>query len=574
AERVAYKPDACANLSGTTTVQEALDRLCGVVGGGCDTISLTPGAGWVEALEGLPANSDATVCFKAGLFETSRPVVLHELGHIRLQGAGHGTRIVGRDAEAVLTFEHCSSVHVANVDVEIENYPSEPITGLLGTVTARECGSVDLERVRLTCPAGADQRGTCLTVRNGGGDADNQTVRRSTLVRVQDCEMVVGHAQTGVLVVNSERVTVSGSQFRTPALPSDLDIGRLLADTSRLKKATALLARGLVVDRKRQVSKASFNTAVPVGDFVVRLNSPVPEAEWKALVEANPPTGDQLASAEGVAAFVDKLVSDTAVDNARLPSFNRLVTGFSGRLSNASRFFATEEGRASVRSLLASDIEVKPESEVASISRSVNLSAPNGAVRFDSPLSQQQWGAALKASPTSDRSASGIAKQVKGVASRILRDPAFSNRFAPGFLATLGKQNVASAACGVQIAGTVVGEVEVAQNSFIATSEAVHVAASFRRPRGLPLRSVRSVRVSHNDIRLSVPFELEEAPRAIFVGNADRIVVGDNQATVSGKRATAGIHLEGVFGNHVAVRDNRLARCRIGVLMVEHQEPP
>jgi hypothetical protein len=574
ADRVAYKPDACANLSGTTTVQEALDRLCGTVGGGCDTISLSPGAGWVEALEGLAVGSDATVCFMTGLFETSRPVNLKELRHVRLKGAGHGTRIVGRGAEAVLVFDGCSSVHIANLDVEVESYPPNATTGMLGTVTALECDRVDLEHVRLTCPAGTNQRATCLTVRNGGGDSDAQTVRRSTLVRVQDCELVVGHGQTGVVVVNSERVTVSGSQFLTPDLPAALDVSRLLADTARLRKATALLARGLVVDRKRQVTRASFNTAFPVGDFVVRLNSPVPEEEWRALVKANRPTRDQLANPEGVAAFVEKLVSDTTADHTLLPSFARLVTGFSGRLPNASRFFGTDEGRASVRSLLASDVDVKQEAEVASISRSVNLGATNGAVRFDSPLSQQQWTAALRAFPTDDESAVGIAKHVKDVAIRILRDPGFAQQFAPGFLISLGNQNVASAACGVRVAGTVVGEVAVERNSFTATSEAVHVAASFRRPRGFPLRSVRSVRVAHNEIRLSVPFELDEAPRAIFVGNADRILVSDNQTTVSGKRAVSGIHLEGVFGNHVAVKDNRLARCRVGILMVDHHDPP
>lgn len=182
------------------------------------------------------------------------------------------------------------------------------------------------------------------------------------------------------------------------------------------------------------------------------------------------------------------------------------------------------------------------------MSRSVNLGAAKGTVRFDSPLAQEQWLAALRAAPSDDTSAAGTARHMKAVAARILRDRTFASRSAPGFLVALGRRNVAAAACGVRVAGTVVGEVTVEGNSFTDTSEAVHVAASFRRPRGFPLRSVRSFRVLRNDIRLSAPFELEEAPRAIFVGNADRIAISDNQATVSGKRAASGIHLEGVFG--------------------------
>lgn len=574
AERVAYRPDACPNLAGTTTVQEALDRLCGTIGGGCDTLSLSPGAGWVDAIEDLAPGSDATVCFTTGVFATDRPVNLRNLGHIRLVGAGRGTRIVGHDVEAVLAFDSCASVHLANLDVAAEGQPAEAGKGLKGTVTTLECQRVDLDQVRLTCPAGAKLGSTCLNVRNGGGDADTDKVRRSDLVRVHDCELVVGHGQTGVLVVNSERVSVDGSQFLTPDLPASLNLNRLLADATRLNKATALLARNVVVDQQRQVTKAGFNTAFPVGDFVVRLNSPVPETEWRALIKSRQPTPDQLTDPQGVASFVEKLVTDTAAEHSLLPSFARLVSGFSGRLPNASRFFATDEGRASVRSLLASDIDVKPEAEVAAVSRSVNLGAAKGTVRFDSPLAQEQWVAALRAVPSDDTSAAGTARHVKAVAARILRDRTFAGRFAPGFLVALGRRNVAAAACGVRVAGTVVGEVTVEGNSFTDTSEAVHVAAGFRRPRGFPLRSVRSVRVLRNDIRLSVPFELEEAPRAIFVGNADRIAVSDNQATVSGKRAASGIHLEGVFGSQVVVRDNRLARCRVGIQMAHHDEPP
>lgn len=577
ADRVAYAPDKCASLAGTTTVQAAIDRLCGIVGGGCDTLSLSPGPGWAEALESLPPKTSATVCFQPGTYVTDHTVTMTGLAHIRLKGAGPGTTIVAGGAEAALNFERCESVHLADLSVEVAKFPEPAVAGLLGTVTATDCRRVELERVKLTCPTGSERRATCLTARSQVGNAGEVAPPPTTLVRVRDCELVVGHAQTGVLVVNAERVVVSGSDFHTPALKPNQDVPTLLKDGARLAKAAAQLAKNVVVDREQRVLKAGFNTAFPVEGFVVRLNSPIPETEWRALVTAKPPTPAEAAEPTALAGYVHRLVDAAATEQStltHLPSFSRLVTGLSGRLgSRSSVFLESAEGRAAVRTMLAGDdIDVKPASEAAALRRAVNVGASGGAVRFDSPLSQHSWELALVTmAPPAGSSPSVVASHVKAVARRLLQDSAFSNRVAPGLLGRLALDNRAAAACGVRVGGSNVGDVEVYGNSFHSTTEAVHVAASLG---GSGPFSVRSVRVQGNDVVLSVPFELTEAPRAVFVGNADRIVVTDNRSRVPGKEARAGIHLEGDFGPHVAVRDNDLRHCGTGVLMVSHAAVP
>lgn len=575
ADRVAYRPDNCANLAGTTTVQAAIDRLCGLVGGGCDTLALSPGPGWVEALESFSTGTEVTVCFRPGTYVTERSVNVSRLDHIRLRGAGPGTIIVGDGVEAVLAFRECRSVHLADLSVMVDRFPSEPVRGQLGVVTFESCGRVELERVRLRCPPGVLQRSTCLTARSAVADVEGSPAITG-LVRVRDCELSVGHGQTGVLVVNAERVAVTGCELHTPPLPEELDVRRLLADRVRLGRAAGQLVNNLVVDREQRVLRAGFNTAFTVGGFVVRLNSPVPEGEWNALVAANPPSPADVAEPNAVADYVQKLTS-AATEPATLnllPTFNRMVTGLAGRMGAAGgRFLQTAEGRMVVRTMLAGEeIDVKPAAEVVAVRRSVSVAAAGGAVRLDSPLSQQDWDRALTAAPPPrGASVAALATHIRSVAKRVLLEPAFANLVASQWIAGLVARNRAAAACGVRVAGTTVGDVLVRDNSFRSTLEAVHVAASFRQSGPF---TVRSVRAHDNDIVLSVPFEVEAAPRAIFVGNADRIAVFDNRSRMAGGFALVGIHLEGRFGPHVVVRDNDVRSCRTGVLMVHHPTFP
>lgn len=568
ADGVAYDPVASPTLAGAVTVQQAIDRLAANGHGGCDTISVTPGSDWAAALEGLASGADATICFQPGEYTTTRAVTIAGLRHVRLSGAGAGTRLIGTGTESVLTFEGCTTVTVRDLSASISAYPTTSTAGLLGVVTVIGAAEVQVERVRLACPGDASSRAACLTVRTGGdalGDAASDSVR------VRDCEFSVGHAQSGVLVVNSRRVAVSGSHFET-VQAGTLNLDVLLGNKVRLSKLINQLTGKLVIERDEGIVRGDFNTALRVKDFVVRLNSPVPEREWRTLMAANPPTDADAASAQAVTAYFDGLVNQVVDAPTTLPTFGRQVTGLRGRLGSvADNFLASAEGQTSVRALLSGTaVDVKPVSEVQTVQRAISLPAAGGTVRFDSPLPQSQWEAALAAVPIRDQSPSGVAKHARAVLGRALRDAAFANQVMPGLFDSLAARNPDVAACGVRVGGHTVGEVVVERNRMVATAEGVHIGTSFRRGPGQPGQSAESVRIEGNHFELRVPVEVEVAPRGIFVGNVGRVVVKDNVVRVSGGASRAGVHIEGRLGIHLLVRDNTLMSCQFGVLVLDH----
>ena len=137
--------------------------------------------------------------------------------------------------------------------------------------------------------------------------------------------MVVGHTQTGALLVDVTRAHVTGSTFTTPARPSTLDLGGLLGNVKVRDRVAKLLAGRLVLDRADQADRGGFNTAVRVKDWVVRMNSTVPEQEWKALVAAQPPADADVRSAEAMQAYMAHVTDRAAADPAVLPTFDRQV---------------------------------------------------------------------------------------------------------------------------------------------------------------------------------------------------------------------------------------------------------
>jgi hypothetical protein len=44
-------------------------------------------------------------------------------------------------------------------------------------------------------------------------------------VRVNDCDLSVGHNQYGVLIIDALRVDVEGNRIRTPSLPATVFVG-------------------------------------------------------------------------------------------------------------------------------------------------------------------------------------------------------------------------------------------------------------------------------------------------------------------------------------------------------------
>ena len=140
------------------------------------------------------------------------------------------------------------------------------------------------------------------------------------------------------------------------------------------------------------------------------------------------------------------------------------------------------------------------------------------------------------------------------------------------WFASLVNQNPAVASQGVVVGGGVAESVVVRDNQLLGVAEAVHVGVS-AGGQNVPGsdRQAGKVDVRGNRAVLRVPVELQQAPRAFFVGNARTAIIAGNEATVEGRTGTAvqvGVRAWGNFGPMLLIADNMLAGCQTGVQVV------
>ncbi|SCF18614.1 Right handed beta helix region [Micromonospora purpureochromogenes] len=560
ADRVSYDPTGRPSLAGATTVQAAINQLAAASTGGWATLTLRPGIDWVQALNTLPAG-DALICFAPGLYTSNTPVTFSNRANIRLLGSGPASRIQVQGHEYALLFANCGSVSLSHLFVETPG-PADS-SGRLGPVSAINCTEVTVEHVRLAGVAGAAPRSTCLTVRNDQGTPPGR-------VRVLDSDFLIGHGQQGVLLVNPDHAVVTRCRFSTPPRPLALTLQELVKDEKfRGELATQLVGR-LALDRADRLERGDFNTVVRVGQWGVRMNSTVPESEWKTLAALNPPTPEDLRSDQSAGAYLHRLADLAAADPSRLPSYKRQLSSLKGRLGDAAgRIFDTDEGRKALRDYLVGEgVNVRRADDIARDRRDVALPAPGASLRFDSALAQGAWEAALAASPPSRpvQTPSAAAKHLRSVADRILLEPAFGDRYAAGYRKELAAAAEASiGACGVVIGGgTAVGDVEVSDCRFDQVAEGVHIGVSYHP--GPPIQG-RTIRVTGNDIHLVKAWWRGEGTiRGIKIGSMRNVFVSDNRISVSGGTGL-GIWAFAAGGPILAVRDNLVQNCNPGIMV-------
>jgi len=234
-------------------------------GSGVCTIQLSPGAGWEAPLLALTPGQDAEICFKVGEFKLEQPVLITGAGSLKFTGGGPGTRIIAEKHETALRFEDCDEVIVRDLSAEAKVAGVQDDQKHLGGVLSfHGCGTVVLEALAVQCASALDRQTTCITIQSSlfnqfkavpaqpaGSGTITGKVRRvlgerpltakllkragrlrgildgirgipkrkpgaegpiiveaiplfrtTTIVRITDCELTVGHGQVGVLAVN------------------------------------------------------------------------------------------------------------------------------------------------------------------------------------------------------------------------------------------------------------------------------------------------------------------------------------------------------------------------------------
>jgi Family of unknown function (DUF6519) len=294
--------NATCNLGNSRNVQQALDVLCQRSGSIC-TLLLGPGDDLNAALSELGTAQDAMICLRAGTYTLSQPLVIQDRRHIQVVGAGRGTRIEAPQAEVALRFERCASATVENLSVTAGLVgEGAALDRVNGAITFVDCESAIVEAAEVGCAGGPHRAGSCITVRNAAA-------AEGTSATVAGCDVRVGHLQVGVLLLNVDRIAVTGNVVRGAVRPP---VATLLADA----RYRGLQRRNLIANLARGGSPpANTNVTVTFNGQVVHFRTP-PELirgnrntnDWQSAVTSLAPAG--ITSPSALQRFLERLASD------------------------------------------------------------------------------------------------------------------------------------------------------------------------------------------------------------------------------------------------------------------------
>jgi hypothetical protein len=567
AAEVSFDPTNCPDLAGQFNVQAAIESLCKIQHAGCATYVVSPD-NWKQIFQRLKPNEDAHICFQRGEFKAEEPLVLSGLGHIRLTGAGVGSRVLVSQGEMALGCGNCKSIsieHLSLATVDDDSLP--PSKSLSGVLTVRNCPLVSVQNVGIECGAGLATQRTCITIATT--DSVNSPLE---WVRVQGCDLTVGHGQYGVLVVDAKRVDIEGNRIRTAPLPPSFTLEKQATEPKRAKELVRqLVANGIY---RETISTDSGKLRFDVGAFAILLNSTVPHGEWLKLIEQQPPTPADKASKDAVAAYANHLVAAALANPQRLPSYDRQLNHLQSAIGEAPFRNLLSEVRRNL--LISREVEVKSFTEVEKYQRTTALVFADRRLLFDSELSSADWQAILASEDsTAPRSNAELYREVSKAAKRIVSDKAYRDRFsaARGWYEGLrAKAAQAVSGCGVVCAGRLAAKVRVERNSIEGAAEAIRVAFSHNSGKDDKPDYAEDVSIRDNNIQLRVPWERKMGRYGLFVGNVRWLTLANNKLTtdsLSEQRPSfmEGIRVWGYFGMVLALRDNVVQDARKGVFV-------
>ncbi len=249
------------------------------------TLTLLPNANWAAQLAALfPGNQpvDAEICFAAGEFAATQPVVVDTPGNVKVTGAGWGTKLVAQGLETVLRFKNCASVVVRDLSAaatRVDN-PVDAVTQHIGgCFEFDDCAAVTVDTVDLTCASALLSGAACLTIRNTVSAANAATGVGA--VRVSGSRFTVGEMQYGMLLVHVASAIVEGNILnRTAAPPTAFGVAIANPAYRRLVERILVAGSGPTPSASSSGSSTSSSTAG-------RRPSPRPAAARTAVHTAN-----------------------------------------------------------------------------------------------------------------------------------------------------------------------------------------------------------------------------------------------------------------------------------------------
>jgi hypothetical protein len=221
----------------------------------CGEIVVRPGDDLQAIVDRIPNGGSARLCLHPGIWELSETVTIANKGNLILSGAGAATQLTTSVLDRTLLFSQCESVTIR--DLAIQGGAAGIVgDGLQGTVSCIDCGSTHFENVFVTCNASTSRRASAIQVWARSSE-------QLTNVTIEKCHVSVGHAQTGILIINANQVTVSNNRVET--VESELDLSEAIADPLVAAAAGRILINRILVGNEFEDDR--INQVINRGDF-------------------------------------------------------------------------------------------------------------------------------------------------------------------------------------------------------------------------------------------------------------------------------------------------------------------
>jgi len=493
----------------------------------CGEIVVHPEDDLHAVFDRIPAGGSAKLCFHPGTWALTATVRAENKGHLILSGAGAATQLTTSVLDCVLQFTDCASVTVR--DLAVRGGAAGTIRdGLQGVLSFLDCGSVTVEQVQTRCNGFPSRRVCAIQV----------WAREQVLsdVQIAHCRVSVGHGQTGILVVNGDRVSVTHNAIETPE--TLFDIPAAIADPALAAAVGRTWINRILV--AREFTDESINAVINRGDF--GRGDPI---------EAIPGNPDALGQIRVV-----------------------------GRMPEWGPFFF----------VFSTDVTLSPRAWTELLQANPILSSANTPIReavvatklrqLRSRLARQLFG---------NRTATVTIPPIPGM--RRVLDTLVANISNGNAMATGGQGIVVAGnrtpRFGVEerfanglfiIDGDRAPTVHVSHNQITGFAQGIHVGTS-----DITRRHYRSyhVQVTGNTIHLRA-LSLAQERHGIFVGNAHTVKVQDNVVEVVVPNASDwsnprfeegrvspppadGIHLEGFYGPLLHIKQNHCIGVTCGI---------
>ena len=305
AEDICYSNKGCGE-STATNVQEALDELCHKRDGACTYIAF-PGVGWEKVFDKIAPGKDAQVCFQVGDYPLTSSVIIKDKGHLKLNGAGTGTRIIASGAEAAFVFEQCKSIVIRDIYAATSSFISKPAKNtkhLNGVITAIDCPSVKFSDLYLQCGTSTKAQVTCITVRNKAALFSS--------VHIQDCDLSIGNYQQGILLVNVVKSIIQNNRLTTHGSVNSIRREGLLSDKKYLSTVRSTLISKAGVKDLKDAEGMSVVNLTSSGQRISFLTTSSLKNDWSRLLAQNP--ANNIFSSKDLLNHVKKLADKVMLD--------------------------------------------------------------------------------------------------------------------------------------------------------------------------------------------------------------------------------------------------------------------